>query len=223
MWLGLAGGGDVDDSRLQDEAFAARIGPRGRVLYWPIAMRGMRPLESCLDWIRAAFAPLNVTDITLWSDLAAHRVSELDAFDALFIGGGNTFSLLHEIRQSGFEDGLKAYVRSGKVVYGGSAGAVIWGRDIQTVNHLDRNDAHLSNTEGLDMAEGHAIWVHYRPEDDARIRTHMETHRYPVLALSERTGIIIETTGMRTVGFDPVFRFDGLGKSMLKSASGPAA
>ena len=183
-------------------------------------MQCMPTFQPNLDWITAAYGPFGVTDFSMWSGLAGHHASELDAFDAVFIGGGNTFSLLREIRQSGIEDGLKAYVRGGKAVVGGSAGAAIWGRDIHTVDHLDRNDIALSNTEGLNMAEGHSIWVHYRPEDNDLIRAYVRAHRHPVLAISERTSVVVETTGMRIVGFEPVYRFDDRGITVLQAAQG---
>ena len=93
MKVALAGGGGADESRLLDEVFAAWIGLQGKLLYWPIALRGIRPFPSCLEWITTTFAPLNVTQITMWTDLSEHQASELGEFDAVYIGGGNTFAL----------------------------------------------------------------------------------------------------------------------------------
>ena len=116
MKIALAGGGGANDSRLLDEAFAAWIGPEGKLLYWPLALRGVRPFQSCLEWITAAFAPWGVTRISMWTDLSEHRAGELDEFDAVYIGGGNTFALLAQLRESGFDRHLKAYARRGKAV-----------------------------------------------------------------------------------------------------------
>jgi dipeptidase E len=211
--IALGGGGGASDSRLLDEVFAAWIRPHGKLLYWPIALRGIRSFESCWEWITVSFASLYVTDITMWTDLSEHQVGELDTFDAVYIGGGNTFALLAELRKSGFENHLSEYVRSGRAIYGGSAGAAVLGRDIRTVNYLDRNEVGLVETKGLDLAEGHAIWVHYQPQDDSLIDAYVRQYQQPVIALSERSGIVIEQEGMRTVGFEPAYRFDGQGKS----------
>jgi len=211
--VALAGGGGAGDSRLLDNLFASWIGPQGKLLYWPLALRGIRPFQSCLEWIRATFAPFNITRITMWTDLSEHQASELDEFDGVYIGGGNTFCLLAQLQESGFEPYLKAYVQGGKPVYGGSAGAVVLGRDIQTVNHLDRNDVGLTETKGLDLAQGHAIWVHYRRRDDKQIHAYVRDYQQPVLTISERSGIVIENEGMRAVGFEPAYRFDRQGKS----------
>ena len=211
--VALGGGGGVSDSRLLDEVFAAWIGSQGRLLYLPCALRGIRSFESCLEWITATFAPLKITEITMWTDLSEHQVSELDQFDAVYIGGGNTFALMAELRKSGFEHHLREYVRRNKAVYGGSAGAAVLGRDIRTVSYLDCNEVGLLETTGLDLAMGHAIWVHYQPQDDSLIDAFVRQYQQPVIALSERSGLVIEQDVMRSVGFEPAFQFDGQRKS----------
>ena len=213
MKVALGGGGGAADSRLLDEVFVAWIGSQGKLLYLPCALRGIRPFESCLEWITTTFAPLKITRITMWTDLSEHQVRELDKFDAVYIGGGTTFALLAELRKSGFEHHLSEYVRGGKAVYGGSAGAAVLGQDIRTVNYLDCNEVGLVETKGLDLAEGHAIWVHYQPQDDSLIDAYVRQYKHPVIALSERSGIVVEQGNMRAVGFEPAYRFDGHGKS----------
>jgi dipeptidase E len=211
--VALAGGGDPEDSRPLDEVFAAWMGSQGRLLYWPVALRGMRPFPSCLEWITEALAPLNISDISMWTDLSSHQANELDEYDAVLVGGGNTFSLLAELQESGFERHLKTFIQRGKPVYGGSAGAIVLGCDIRTAQHFDRNNSILLGTKGLDLAKGHAIWPHYRPQHDALIVEYVQQYQQPVLAIPERSGIAIEDTELRTVGYEPSYRFDGNGKS----------
>jgi dipeptidase E len=213
MKIILAGGGSAVDSRPLDEIFTQWMGPQGRLLYWPVALRGIQSFESCLEWITSTFLPLGITNISMWTELSGHQEKELDDFDGVYIGGGNTFSLLHELRESGFDSCLKTYARRGRPVYGGSAGAAVLGRDIQTVKHMDSNHVGITDTTGLDLAKGYAAWVHYEPQNDELIRSYVEKHNIPVLAISERSGIVIEDSELRTVGYEPAFRFDADGKS----------
>ena len=212
MKVALGGGGGTTDSRLLDEAFAAWIGSKGRLLYLPCALRGIRPFETCLEWITTTFAPLKITQITMWTDLSEHQASELDQFDGVYIGGGNAFALLAQLRKSGFENYLAEYAHHGKPIYGGSAGAAVLGRDIRTVDYLDCNAVGLVETQGLDLAASNAIWVHYQPQDDNLIETYVDQYQQPVIALSECSGIVIEKGSLRTVGFEPAYRFNGQGK-----------
>jgi dipeptidase E len=213
--VALAGGGGAADSRLLDEVFAAWTGSQGQVLYLPIALRGMRPFEACYRWMRETFAPLGITRISMWTDLAEGVDVNLDEFASVYIGGGNTYALMAEILASGFDRRLVEYVRHGGVVYGGSAGAAVLGRDLRTVNHMDRNTVGLVETAGLDLAGGHSVWCHYRPADDGLIDDFIQQTGLPVLAISERTGIAIEAGEMHRVGFEPAYRIDARGKRSL--------
>lgn len=217
MKVALGGGGGAADSRLLDEIFATWVGSQGRLLYLPCALRGIRSFQSCLEWITATFAPLQITQITMWTDLSVHQANELDKFDAVYIGGGNTFALLAELRKSGFENYLIEYAHRGKAIYGGSAGAAVLGRDIRTVSYLDRNEIGIMETKGLNLAMSHAIWVHYQPQDDNLIGDYIHQYQHSVIALSERSGIIFEQEDMRSVGFEPAYRFDGQSKSVISA------
>ena len=209
----LAGGGEAEDSLLLDKKLAKWIGPHGKMLFLPIAFQELSLHKSGMEWITETFSPLNVTNIKMWSNLAEHRSIELDEFDAIYIGGGNTYWLLVQIADSGFEHHLVKYVADGGIVYGGSAGAVILGRDIQTVSHLDRNDVNLMETRGLDLAAGHSVWVHYQEEDDNLIRQYIGEKGYSVIAISERSGVVIDDTGgIQSVGYKPAYHFDNSGK-----------
>ena len=215
MRIILGGGGGASDERPLNETYAEWIGPGGRVLYWPVALRGMSTFEACFEWITSIFEPLGLRDISIWSELPGHQARELDLFDGVYIGGGNTYSLLAELRESGFDRHLKSFAERGKPVYGGSAGAAVLGRDIRSVEHIDHNRAGITDMGGLDLANGHAIWVHYTPTDDDLIRSFTERYKLPVVALSERSGLVIENAEMRSGGFEPALRFDGRGRFVI--------
>lgn len=208
----LAGGGGAEDSRLLDELFASWIAPQGRLLYLPLALRGIRSFESCLEWITTTFAPFAIHRITMWIDLTEHQASELDEFDAVYIGGGNTYSLLGELIASGFDRHLRVYANRGGIVYGGSAGAVVLGKDIRTISGMDRNEIALTEVNCLNLAEDHSVYPHYAPRDDRFIEAFVQTYQQPVLAIPERSGVVIESGRMRSVGFEPSYRFDHEGK-----------
>ena len=152
----------------------------------------------------------------MWTNLAEHRAGDLEAFDAVYIGGGNTYSLLAQLVESGFDRSLKAYLAEGRAIYGGSAGAAVLGKDIQTVGRIDSNAIGLGNTSGLNLAEDHDIWVHYQAKDDRRIKAYVREHQHPVLAISERAGIVIESAKIRAAGFEAAYRFDGRTKSEVE-------
>jgi dipeptidase E len=206
----LAGGGGADDSRPLDEVFAAWTGPAGRMLYLPVAGDGRRPpYDACLAWATSVFAPLGVAAVEMWTDLSDRDPARVAAFASVYLGGGNAFRLLDRLRASGFDRALAAFADRGGAVYGGSAGAIVLGRDARTAAHADANEAGLRDTRGLDLAAGHAVWCHYRPEDDPLVAAYAARHRVPVLALSERSGVRSAGGGFAAWGHEAVVRFAG--------------
>lgn len=216
--IALAGGGSAQDSRLIDEVFASWIEPNRKILYLPLALRGIRPFDECLKWIKTTFLSLNITSIEMWTDLSEHQGDELFEFAAIYIGGGNTYSLLAQFLESGFDRHLVAYASQGGVIYGGSAGAALLGKDIRTVSHIDHNHIGLNETKGLNLAKGFAVWVHYQPQDDELIYEYQGKYNQSVLAISERAGVILDNSGMYSVGFESAYRFDRQGKHTLQNA-----
>jgi dipeptidase E len=213
----VAGGGAEADSAPLDEKFAAWVGSAGKMLYLPVAMDGQNPsYEMCLQWVKRTFRPFNISNIEMWTNLVPGRLDELEYFKAIYIGGGNTFRLLHLFRLSGFDTTLINFMKGGSAVYGGSAGAILLGRDIMTCAHMDPNDVGLGNTTGLDVVNGYAVWCHYRLEDDARIAHFVEEYNLAVLALSERSGICIENEQLLVLGYEGVRKFTGNGKQYIE-------
>lgn len=204
-----AGGGGAEDERPLHDLFAAWLGPKSRVLYWPFALPETHPLRaSCFAWISSIFQPLGISRLDMWTELQGHTEAELEHFDGIFIGGGNTYRLLHMLRESHFKSALLRWVQAGKPLYGGSAGAAILGTDIHTVAHMDQNLVGLEDARALDVLHGHAIWCHYELQhDDPRIAAYIEAYGSPVLALSERSGIVLENGRLSALGHEPVIRF----------------
>jgi dipeptidase E len=218
----LAGGGNAVDSAPIDRRFAAWIARGEPLLYLPIAMRWSEAdYAKAYDWLVSVFNPLGVDTIEMWTDFEGHAPSELACYAAVYIGGGNTYYLLQELRRSGLEEGLIHFVRDGGAIYGGSAGAAVLGRDIATIAHLDRNDVGLARTAGLDVALGHAVWVHYTEADDPLIERYIAETGQGLFVLSERSGIAIEGEQAWSVGREPALVADQTGWRELPGPEPP--
>ena len=190
----LSGGGSAEDSHLLDQLLV-QLTAKGRMLYVPIALDPHHiPYASCYEWIRSVFTPLGLDRITMWSDLSAKTEADLNPFSALYIGGGNTYKLLRDLKQARFDQAIRLFLQHGGVVYGGSAGAIVCGRDISTASLLDRNEVGLEDTTGLDVLQGASVWCHYQPTDDQRIHSATERLQHPTIALSEKQECTCKTT-----------------------------
>ena len=96
----------------------------------------------------------------MWTDLQNRSYEDLARYSGVFIAGGNTFSLLKQVRESGFDRLLVKYITKDLPVFGGSAGAIILGRDIGTAyfgGDADKNEVELKVLKGLDVARGYSM------------------------------------------------------------------
>ena len=207
----LAGGGD---SQPLDELFAAWTGADGRVLFLPVALDNSAH-HGYLEVVRLELTPFGVSEIEMWSDLLEHDASELAAFDSIYLGGGSTFHLLARLRDTGFDKALVSLAQQGVAIYGSSAGADVLGWDIMTCAHAESNDIGLTDTHGLDLVAGYAVWTHYSPEHEALVVEYVQERRIPVVAIPERAGVVARGDRLESVGYEPVFVFDKNGKQEL--------
>jgi dipeptidase E len=203
-----AGGGNAENSRPLDDMLVRLLPAECPLLYLPIAMNpDRRSYKSCLDWMRSVFSPLGLHNIVMWTDVVNKTDADLRPYAGIYIGGGNTFKLLHNLKSTGFISVLRRFIERGGIVYGGSAGAIILGRDIMTAAHLDANEVGLQDTTGLDLLDGYAVWCHYQPADDARIHAYIARSAFPVIALSEQAGLLVEDGRVTALGTGPTFVF----------------
>ena len=151
----------------------------------------------------------------MWTDLNSETHSSLTDFDSIFIGGGNTFFLLDQVRKSGFDAALMQFAAQGGVIYGGSAGAILLGQDILTCAHLDENRIGLEDYHGLNMFSDFCIWCHYQPEDDKGIVEYVARSGWPILALSARSGVSVNGIDLTAQGYEPTYVFTAEGKRII--------
>ena len=210
----LAGGGGAEDSRPIDELLIKLIPPGEKLLYIPIAWKS-GDFKTCYDWFTDTFGALGFSNIEMWTNLEGRKLKDLKDIGAIYLGGGNTFSLLHDLRQSGFYNVLKGYIDSNRIIYGGSAGAIIWGKDIRTASFgrdSDENSVGIKEFSGLNQVRGYSIQCHYMPDQDNELMDFVKHHNVPVIALPERSGLFVENQTITVKGYEPSYRFNKTGK-----------
>jgi dipeptidase E len=89
--------------------------------------------EEYGSMVKQAFASLPYSIYTVIPDKAK---SVIEDADAIMVGGGNTFKLLHDIYQYDLFERIQSKVKSGTPYIGWSAGANIAGRTLSTTNDM---------------------------------------------------------------------------------------
>ena len=182
--LFLSGGGSQEDSKELDKLFIKELS--GKLLYVPIAMES-RPYSDCLKWLKYCLNPLDFEDIEMITDLK--KIKDLSKYSGIYFGGGNTFKLLKEIKESGFDKLLLDFIKENKPVYGGSAGAIILGNNILTSQ--DKNNVNLEDFNGLNLINDYSIWCHYEENEKDNVKGYVKKNN-KVITLPEGSGIIFD-------------------------------
>lgn len=159
MKILLSGGGSPKDNVALDKLFASQINLNGSVLYIPVAEEEISAYDQCFESFRQAYCQYGITNIEMCVDL--NQAGAIDVYTAIYIGGGNTFKLLKEIKESCFDRMLIEYLNKGGFVYGYSAGSIIFGKDIMATTYEDENNVGLADSKGLNLVKGFDICCHY--------------------------------------------------------------
>ncbi len=215
MRLLLCGGGSGEQTIDANNKFNEIIDHTKPLLYIPLAMdEDKHPYDGCLEWITEELANVDIPKIEMvrtFNELASKNYND---YCAIFIGGGNTYKLLKGIKDSGSFDKIKKYIDNGGIIYGGSAGAIIFGYDINSCLSMDSNDVNLEDTKGFNVLNGKSIFAHYTneetPEAHERFKQYLLSYslsKEDVIALPEEDTIFINDDGIVILGNRPYYEF----------------
>lgn len=209
MNLILSGGGNSEQSKAVDTLFTSLL-KNNSILYIPIAMdRVKHTEEECLEWLKSNLSAYGNFNITIWNEekIFQSNYDEILEYGGVFIGGGNTYKLLKIFKESGFDKKIKKLLKETDIpVIGGSAGAVIFAKNIDTIKTMDRNNVGLEDFSSLDMVNGRNLWVHYNTGMDMDIEEYVKASGIEVIALYEDSGIFVTENGFEAVGKIKIFK-----------------
>ena len=162
MKLFLNGGGCGKQTILTYKEINKIIDHNKPVLYIPLAMDETdHPYDSCHEWIKEEISSIDIPNIEMVRSFEELADKDFNKYSLIYIGGGNTYKLLNGIKTTHTYDKLKEYIKNDGIVYGSSAGAVIFGKDINIIEAMDNNDIGIKDTSGFDYLNGISLFVHY--------------------------------------------------------------
>jgi dipeptidase E len=187
----LHGSGYLDHVEQEIRAF---LGPQKRVLFVPYALHDR---DAYAVQARKRFAAMG------YELDSVHEVADtgtaMERAEAIFIGGGNTFRLLHDLYQAELLPAIRRRVAAGIPYLGTSAGAVVAAPTIKTTNDMPIVEPPSFAALGL---IGFQINAHYLDPDpnsthmgetrEVRIQQFLEDNETPVVGLREGSFIRVE-------------------------------
>lgn len=212
--LFLGGGGNEVDSLIFDRFFYRSL-KGGKVIYIPLAWaRDAAGYDESYKWFTKMLAQHGLLpEVEMWLDLSGKTEKSLQGVDAIYIGGGNTFNLLHILTKQGVDQLILNFLVEGGVVYGGSAGAIIMGDSIDTVQE-ENEIGPRARSKGFHLLHDLSVRCHYTKDDASIIDScYAGGFKGPILCLPERSGVIMENGFMTVEGSDPVCLYYSKGES----------
>ena len=162
MKLFLNGGGCGKQTILTYKEINKIIDHSKPVLYVPLAMdESIHPYDSCYEWIKEEISSIDIPNIEMVRTFEDFASKDFNKYSLIYIGGGNTYKLLNGIKTTKVYDKLKEYIKNDGIVYGSSAGSVIFGKDIDIIKVMDNNDVGIKDTRGFNYLNGISLFVHY--------------------------------------------------------------
>ncbi len=166
------------------------LGGVRRVTFVPFALQDR---EGYAGKFSARLAAAGLEAEALAGDEADRR--RIDAAEAVFVGGGNTFRLLRAVHDLGLLAPLRARVLAGMPYLGASAGINVAGPTIRTTNDMPIVEPH--GFDALDLVP-FQINPHYIDADPAS--THMgETREQRIVEFLEENDRVV--VGLREGGW----------------------
>ncbi len=228
MKLLLCGGGSGEQTIKANKKFNEIIDHTKPLLYVPLAMdESDHPYDGCLEWISGELSSVEIPGIEMVRTFDELASKDYNNYCGIFIGGGNTYKLLKGIKGSGAFSKINEYINNDGVVYGSSAGAIIFGYDINSCLIMDSNDVNLEDTKGFNTINGKSIFAHYTNEYTEEAHTKFKNYlidyslnNEEVIALPEEDTIFIDGDVITVIGDRPYYIFKNGLENMQELESG---
>ncbi|WP_406946077.1 Type 1 glutamine amidotransferase-like domain-containing protein [Halobacillus sp. SY10] len=184
----LSGGGSAEQNKKAHASFAEKLEQGKAVLYIPVAGDPeRRPHEESFHYIKKCLKPHGISQLEMWTDLNGKSFVDLQMFAGVYISGGCSLKLRRLMYESGFDRVLLDFYKRGGVVFGQSAGAVVFGK------------AHSGGKEALNLVENYRIVCHYKSEDESETTLITKNESFQILAMEDGGSVLVSDSGIKKI------------------------
>ena len=217
MKVFICGGGSGEQTRRALRRLNEVIRHDLPCLYIPLAMEEEQ-YDSCYEWITGELTGFEIPRIEMVRSAEELSRKKLEDYSFLFIGGGNTFKLLNDIKRVHMFEPIRKYLQNSGTAFGGSAGAIIFGEDLESCALDDANEVGLKDTKGFDVLRGVSFLCHFTnriPEHDRRSEEYLlkiSDHR-KIFALPEEDTLFLNENRLEEIIDRPYYVFENFQKT----------
>jgi len=204
MELILCGGGSGKAVKNSYKKYSEIIDKTKPLLYIPLAWKN-RDYDACLKWLKEELKSFGITKFRVLKEVEEFNDIDLTEFNSIFIGGGNTYRLLNYLKKSKGYQKIEEYIKNNGIVFGGSAGSIIFGKDIKSANICSEDENLWPNldTKGFNCLNNKSLACHYdnknnKKEHDENIKKFEKTNS-KVICLKENQSLYINNEAINLI------------------------
>ncbi|MFH1280907.1 MAG: Type 1 glutamine amidotransferase-like domain-containing protein [Candidatus Beckwithbacteria bacterium] len=201
----VSGGGSAKDSYLLDREFVKFL-PNRKILYIPVGLeRGISGYEGCFEWLTKTLArhAKQKLDISMWINLKCIDRENITKYGSIYIGGAlNTYKLMSIFIKHKIDILLNKFLKGNGVLYGGSSGGVVFGKNISTFEK--EKDSEGVGERGLNLIGGYSIYCHLMENNIDQVARFVKQKKTPVIAMPENSGIFLKNKTIKVIGYSRI-------------------
>ena len=201
MRLYLCGGGSGKQIEFALNNFSKSLDKNKPILYIPLAMNE-DSYDSCESWFSCEINFFKVKKYEIVKSSYELSCKNFSDYSALFIGGGNTYKLLKDLKDNNNFNKIRDYLDNGGIIFGGSAGAIIFGKSIDSCLNDDGNIVNLNNTSGFNYLNDYSIICHLNNSNLKKNKKYLInfSKKNKVIYLPEEDVIVISDDKLEFIG-----------------------
>lgn len=201
MKLFLCGGGSGKQIMYAVNKFSSLLNKTKPILYIPLAFEN-NDYDSCSKWFKEEIKLMGLTSFEMVRSSKELSQKDFNKYCALFIGGGNTYKLLKELKENNNFKKIDEYLKNDGIIFGGSAGAIIFGKDINSCLLDDKNIVDLEDCSGFNYLNNYSILCHLNNNNFKKNKKYLMNYsnKYKTIYLPEEDVIIVSDKKIEFVG-----------------------
>ena len=115
---------------------------------------GAQAIEDALNF---GFKREHIFIFSVRSFLILGRIYTEPKYDYIYVTGGNTFKLLHDLKECGYDKVLRKTIIEDATYIGSSAGAYLISKDVSHIQKYDENNYGIDDFSGLGILDARLI------------------------------------------------------------------
>lgn len=217
MKLYLSGGGSGKQNLYAYNSYFNSIDKNKPILYIPLALDS-KIYDDCYNWFKNEIGYFNFTNFEMVKSSLELSKLDLNKYNSLFIGGGNTYKLLKELKDNSNFEKINQFLLNDGIIYGGSAGAIIFGKDIDGCLQTDeRIDV---DTRGFNFLNSYSLLCHFNKASFKANKNYLKEYskKNKLLFLPEEDVIVVTNKKISFIGNEKYCLFFN-GNNFIHSSS----